>query len=74
MSKELIVNNFEAHMENAILGLELKNEVYSFDLSEYLDCFFSSISTDYFHIVFCFVESDGKIREEVVKKIKMEIA
>lgn len=73
ISNQIDNNNFDIYMEDAILYLELKNEIYSFDLKSYLSAFFARKSTDHFYIAFCFVEENNEIREERVNQFRMNI-
>ncbi|EIX9195676.1 hypothetical protein [Klebsiella pneumoniae] len=61
-------------IENGVVGLQLEDVIYSFDMKNYIMDFICKQKEDFFYISFVFLEHDDKVRNGEMTMIRMKSA
>lgn len=71
---EIEKNKYKIIIENDVLGLELKNVFYSFNLQDCLKDFINEQDNPFYFIGFCFFDSNDIVKDSEISLIKMGMA
>ncbi|EAT4593543.1 hypothetical protein M8D54_005095 [Salmonella enterica] len=67
-------NDYIIAIENGVVGLQLEDVIYSFDMKDYIMDFICKQKEDFFHISFVFLEHNDKVRNGEMTMIRMKSA
>jgi hypothetical protein len=72
--QSLIDDQYHIEIQNQIVGLEIGDRLYSFDLRNVLDDFLKNLVGECFYIGFAFADENGMLKKSRMKTIKMVTA
>lgn len=72
--QSLIDERYHIEIQNQIVGLEIDDRLYGFDLRNVLNDFLKNLVGECFYIGFAFEDENGMLKKSKIKTIKMVVA